>query len=803
MIGTYFKIAMRNLLRHKQHAILNILGLSTAMAACLVIFLVLRHETSYNKYLKDYKQLYHLTTIETSSDGQSVSGGTPFPAIDFLRKDFPQYQFGRSMVQTGNQITVRTAGNNTTAAKFYESDPLYFLDSNMLSFLDLKYLVGSAADLRDPSTVALSRSHAEKYFGDYRQAIGRRLRINLYAADVQVGAVFEDIPHTSDFPMFMAGSFEFFKQQDGTGWPLDDWGALSSNHQVYAKIPDAASAAAFKKTLEKYYTRYDRNSTKPRLGSLRPASSIHFDEEVESNGDHVTRWSSIYTLAFVGLLILIMACINFVNLSTALSLTRNKEIGVRKVLGSSSQQVRWQMLAETGVLVVVSMLLAWVLAWLTLPYIKHFMAVQSPLSLLSPWVLIFSAALMLATILLAGIYPAFFMSRFSPMAALRDKINVSGTRSSITRRTLVALQFACSQILIIATIISVAQMQFINSSDLGFNKSAILNVTVSSDSANYATLKVFKQALLARNDIEAVGFGFDAPSSQNSWSSNFAFESTEDKPYNVRLKFADRDYYKVYGLKMAAGEVYGESDTTQSFIVNEAFVQKAGLKNAGDAIGKMVRLGGGTPRPITGVVADYKQESLRTEVQPILMMPRSLYYSMASIKLRSNNLSNSRQQIESLWNQYFPDLVFQAGFYDEDIENFYQQDQRLTSMYQAFALLAVIISCLGLYGLVSFMVVQKTREVGIRKVLGASIGHIVYMLSKEYVMLVIISFALAAPVGWWIMQNWLREFAYKVSLGPAVFLGALMISVLIAFGAVGYKSLKAATGNPVDSLRSE
>jgi ABC-type antimicrobial peptide transport system permease subunit len=431
------------------------------------------------------------------------------------------------------------------------------------------------------------------------------------------------------------------------------------------------------------------------------------------------------------------------------------------------------------------------------------MAVQSPLSLLSPWVLIFSAALMLATILLAGIYPAFFMSRFSPMAALRDKINVSGTRSSITRRTLVALQFACSQILIIATIISVAQMQFINNSDLGFNKTAILNVTISSDSANYATLKVFKQALLARNDIEAVGFGFDAPSSQNSWSSNFAFESTDDKPYNVRLKFADRDYYKVFGLKMAAGEVYGESDTTQSFIVNEAFVQKAGLKNAGDAIGKMVRLGGGTPRPITGVVADYKQESLRTEVQPILMMPRSLYYSMASIKLRSSNLSNSRQQIESLWNQYFPDLVFQAGFYDEDIENFYQQDQRLTSMYQAFALLAVIISCLGLYGLVSFMVVQKTREVGIRKVLGASVGHIVYMLSKEYVWLVIISFALAAPVGWWIMQNWLQEFAYKVNLGPAVFLGALMISVLIAFGAVGYKALKAATGNPVKSLRSE
>lgn len=803
MIGTYFKIALRNLLRHKQHAVLNIIGLSTAMAACLVIFLVLQHETSYNKYLKDYNQLYHLTTIETSSDGSSMSGGTPFPAIDFLRKDYPQYQFGRTMVQTGNQVTVRPIANNTTAAKFYESDPIYFLDSNMLSFLDLKYIAGNASDLRDPSFVAISRSHAEKYFGDYRQAIGRRLRINLYAADVQVAAVFEDIPPTSDFPMCMVASFAFFKQQDGTGWPLDDWGALSSSHQVYVKIPDAASASRFRQSLKNYYSRYDHNVTKPRTASLRPISSIHFDEAIESNGDHVTRWSSIYTLAFVGLLILIMACINFINLSTALSLTRNKEIGVRKVLGSSAQQVRWQMLAETGVLVILSMLLALVLAWLTLPYVKHFMAVQSTLSLKGTRVLLFAIALMLTTILLAGIYPAFFMSRFSPMAALRDKINVSGSRSSITRRTLVTLQFACSQILIIATIISIAQMRFIDNSDLGFNKSAILNVTVSSDSANYATLKVFKQALLSRTDVEAVGIGFDAPSSQNSWSSNFAFESTEDKRYNVRLKFADRDYYKVYGLKLLAGEVYPESDTTQSFIVNEAFVLKAGLKNASDAIGKMVRLGGGTPRAITGVVANFKQESLREEVQPILMMPRSIYYSIASIKLRGSNIANSRRQIEDLWNQYFPDLVFQADFYDEAIENFYRQDQRLTSMYQAFALLAVIISCLGLYGLVSFMVVQKTREVGIRKVLGASIGHIVYMLSKEYLALVIVSFALAAPVGWWIMQNWLREFAYKVSLGPAVFISSLLLSVIIAFVAVGYKSLKAATGNPVNSLRSE
>jgi ABC-type antimicrobial peptide transport system permease subunit len=227
------------------------------------------------------------------------------------------------------------------------------------------------------------------------------------------------------------------------------------------------------------------------------------------------------------------------------------------------------------------------------------------------------------------------------------------------------------------------------------------------------------------------------------------------------------------------------------------------VKNANDAIGKMVRMGGGTPRAITGVVANYKQESLRAEVQPIIMMPRSIYYSEASIKLKSNNLSKSRQEIETLWNQYFPDLVFQAGFYDEAIERFYQQDKRLTSMYQAFALLAVIISCLGLYGLVSFMVVQKTREVGIRKVLGASVGHIVYMLSKEYVVLVILSFALAAPIGWWIMQNWLQEFAFKVSLGPAVFIGALLVSIVIAFAAVGYKSLRAATGNPVRSLRSE
>jgi len=804
MLTTYIKIAFRNLIRNRRHTFLNIAGLAISIGVCLVIFLVIKHETSYNKYLSNYKSLYHLTTKEIGEANETFTSGVSFPSIQFLRKDYARFRFGEMMHFTGTQVSVRPNAARPSLQKFYETAPTCFMDSVMANLLEIKVIAGDAGLFISHDKIAISRETAEKYFGDYKTAVGSILNINTQLPDITIGAVFENIPETSDFPVFLIGSYEFFKKNNSDGWDLDNWNNLSSNHQVYAYIPDAKQAANFQDYLTKFYDTYHPNGKESKREMvLRPFSSIHFDEKVESNGDHITSLNSIYTLTLVGILILLMACINFINLSTALAFSRSKEIGVRKVLGSNKSNIRWQLFTETAIIVSIAILLGMGLAMLGIPYVKHLMVVQSDLTLFRADTFLFLLLLGIITVVLAGAYPAFILSRFSPVAAIKNKMTAPGRFSILTRKGLVVIQFAFTQVLVIATLVTIMQMQYVKRADMGFDKEAILNLAIASDSANVTKLSAFKQALLSRADIESISFAFDAPSSDNSWTTNFAFDIMEDKPFETSLKFGERDYFKTFGLQLVAGTVYPETDTVHSYVVNEAFVRKVGLKNPEEALGKMLRIGGGIPKPVTGVVRDFKQESLRTEVVPIVVRPFKRYYNIAAIKLNSRNLQQSRDGIQKVWDEFFPDIVFQSGFYDEDIERYYQQDVRLSRMYWFCAMLAIIISCLGLYGLISFIVAQKTKEVGVRKVLGAGVAQIVFLFSKDFIFLVCIAFLIAAPVAYLFMQQWLQSFVYRISMSPMVFIGAILASVFTAFLAVGYKSYRAAIVNPVKSLRTE
>jgi len=804
MLTTYIKIAFRNLVRNRRHTVLNIVGLAISIAVCLIIYLVIRHETSYNKYLPHYNTLYHLTTNEKWQETDAVTSGVSFPAAEILRRDYARFRFGEMMHFTGTQVKIQPNASRPALQKYFESAPACFMDSVMANMLDLKIIAGDAGLFTNHDKVAISRSTAEKYFGDYKAAVGNFLNINTMLPDIMVGAVFEDVPPTSDFPVFLAGSYEYFRKTNPEGWELDNWDNLSSNHEVYVQVPDEAQVPAFKNYLKDFYNKYHPSGKdSKREMDLRPFSSIHFDERVESNGDYVTSWNSIYTLMIVGGLILLMACINFINLSTALAFSRSKEIGVRKVLGSSRRNIRWQLFTETAIIVLVAMVLALGLAIVALPFVKHLMVVQAELALFTSKTFLFLLILGVVTVILAGAYPAFILSRFSPVAAIKNTILSPGKLNILTRKGLVVIQFAFTQILFIATIVTIMQMQYVKQADMGFNKEAILNLTIANDSANVSKLSVFKQSLLSRPDVQSVSFSFDAPSSNNTWSSNFAFDIMEDKPYEVNLKFGEPDYFKTFGLELVAGSVYPETDTVHSYVVNESFVRKAGFQNPEEAIGKMLRLGSSKPKPVIGVVRDFKQESLRTEVKPVAIRPFKRYYGMAAVKLQSSNLKESRESIESVWNNIFPDVVYQSSFYEEDIENYYQQDVRLSRMYRFCALLAIIISCLGLYGLISFIVAQKTKEIGVRKVLGASVSGIVMLFSKDFLLLVFIAFLIAAPVAYLFMQQWLLGFVYRIQLSPFVFVGAIAASVFTAFIAVGYKSYKAAKVNPVKSLRNE
>lgn len=804
MIQNYFKIAWRNLRRNKKHALLNMAGLGVALAACIVVFLVIQFEYSYNKHLKQYDNLHWIVTKSTDGAGENFSGGVPFPVVKLLRKDFPQYTFAEMMQYYGQQVMAKNTNAAISPRKFFETTGVFYGEPELMKLFETRFIRGNAESIRNVNTIALSKSTAEKYFGSVQEAMGQRVNFNNTPFDYEVTSVFEDMPENSDFPFKLVASYASFIAEFKNNWNMDTWNSNSSNHQVYALLPEGTNTDAFNRQLGRLEQKYNkRNAEGKRSNFLVPMANIHFDRRFETNGPYITSKSSLYTLSFIGLLIMLMACINFVNLSTALAVTRGKEVGIRKVMGSSRAQLRLQVFAETALVVGVAVLIAIGLASLALPYVKNIMDVQTRLTLFNAQSILFMVLITLVTIFLSGIYPAFVMGRFRPVEAIKNKINTMKVGSVSLRRVLVVLQFSFSQVLIIATIIAISQMNYIRNADLGLNKESVLLISINSDSASIAKQSVLKNRLLANPGIKQVSFGSDAPTSTNAWLSNFAFDEMKDRDFAIHLKYGDKNYLDAYGIKLVAGRMYGESDTVTGYIVNETLLSKVGVRDPQQAIGKMLRIGGWRPQPVVGVVRDFKSFSLKDVVPPTALSSRNESYNVVGIKMSGNNLLRTREEIEEIWSELFPDYVCNANFLDDNIENFYRQEQRQSLMYKVYALLAIFISCLGLYGLVSFMVVQKTKEVGIRKVLGASIGNILYLFSREFTILVTIAFLLAAPAAWYLMHSWLEDFEYRVTIGAGVFIVAIGLSILIAWLTVGYKSLKAALTNPVRSLRAE
>lgn len=805
MLSNYFKTAWRSILKNKSYAAINVAGLSVALAACLIIFLVVQYENSYDRFWSQRNHLYQIVTKDIDADGEAYTSGIQFPAIKYLRQDYPQVTFGELLQSFGTQITVTNASGTSNEKKFLEQTGVFFAEPELFKVFTVKWLSGSGDVLYKPEAVALCKSIAIKYFGNWEQAIGQYIKFDNSTNIKQVSAVFDDIPANSDFPFQIAASYKGWLATEGLDWGADGWGSTTSNHNIYMSVPVGFNTSSFNKYLLGFQKKYNtEKKDNKRTHFLQPISNIHFDDRFSNNGDHITTKTTLYTLVFIGVLILLMACINFINLSSALAVKRSKEVGVRKVMGSTRTQLSMQVYAETFLVVLTSVILAIGISWLGLPYIKYLVAEQNQLQLFNTGTVLFLMGVLVFVTMLSGGYPAFVLSRFKPVDAIKNKINAARVGSVSLRRALVVLQFAFSQILIICTIIAISQMNFIKNADLGFSKDAVLMVQASADSLVLARQKAFKDALLAHKDVQSVSFSFDAPSSDNSWNSNFAFDQMDkDKDYNLALKFGDAAYLSTYDLKLVAGRFYTYSDSVTGYVVNETFVKKTGIKNPADAVGKLLRLGGGEPREVIGVVKDFKQQSLREEIPPIALFPSKRYAATAGIKLKTTNLSVVMKDIELLWNKFYPEYVFQGNFLDENIQRFYLQEQRLSLLYKICAGLAILISCLGLFGLISFMVVQKTKEVGIRKVLGASVSGIMYLFSKEFTILILIAFALAIPAAWYMMQDWLKHFVYKIDIGVGVFIVAMLVSVFIAWVTVGYKAFKAAVANPVKSLRSE
>ncbi len=809
MLKNYFKIAWRNIARHKAYAAINISGLTVGIAACLLIYVVIQYELSFNTYQPNFKNIYHVVSEQSREGDMVYNPGVPVPATEALRIDFPQITVASLLSSYGSQITVPddNAQNGRGDKKFAEDIGVVFAEPQYFDIFSAAWLAGSKAALNEPNMVIIDKTRAEKYFGTWQSAMGKMLKMD-NLLNLKVAGVIADAPANSDLPFRIMVSFITCKQHPNEYGYADSWHSLSSNHQVFVKLPESESVARINAQLKTFAHRHAGEKGKVGLSNfLQPLGDLHFDRRVGNTlGDHLTSKSTLRTLSFIAILIIIMASINFINLATAQSAGRSKEVGIRKVLGSSRGQLIGQVMGETTIIVAFSLLLGLIVAKIALPYLKNIASVPDDIALLSAGSLTFLALATVVIILLSGLYPALVVSGFKPVLALKNKITAASIGGISLRRGLVVLQFGISQLLIIGTVIAVKQMRYVNEADLGFNKEAILVIPGPTDSISLSKMGPFKEQLLQNPAVKSLTFISDVPSSDNNWGTNFYFNNdTKDNGITTFLKFGDDDYFKTFQLQFIAGKGYDRSDTARQAVVNETFLKKLGIFDAQKAIGKTIRLGADNKPwiPIVGVVKDFKTNSLRESVKPIVITPSKKVEGEVAVKLQTSDLSKTVAAIQQQWEKTYPEYAYTGYFLDDNIARFYQQENQLALVYKIFAGIAIFISCLGLYGLVSFMVVQRTKEVGVRKVLGASVKSIVFLFSKEFIILISVAFLIAVPVSWYLMQSWLQSFVFRISITIDVFLFAVVVSIILAWFTVGYKAIKAALVNPVKSMRNE
>ena len=806
MIRNYSSIAWRNIKRNKVYAAINISGLAVGIAACLILFIVIQYELSYDKFQPNYKHIYHVAAKIKSAAGDGFGEGIPYPAYDALRTQFPDVVTGAMFQNYNSQVTILSSDdvNSASNKKFLEETGIFFSDPNFFSIFQYKWLAGSAQALKNPNTAVITKKMAEKYFGEWENAMNKILKLDNTAA-VQVSGVLDDIPQNTDFPLSLIASYETMKKYPDTYGYTDRWGSVTSSFQAFMLLPSNVSASSINKRLLAFSNEHynaDKKDIFKTYQFLQPLSDIHFNKQIGNFGDHITSRTTLWTLSLIGIFIIIMACINFINLSTAQAVRRSKEVGMKKVLGGTRIQLFRQLMGETCIIVVTATVLAAIIASICLPYVKNIASIQEKLKLLNTSTILFMTFVTIVVTILAGAYPSIILSGFKPALALKNKITSASIGGISIRRGLVITQFAISQVLITGTIIAISQMNFVHQANLGFNKEAILVINSNVDSSVNVRQPAFKQKLLDIPGVRSVSFSSDVPSSESNSSGNFAYDHKPDENFEVYRKMADEDYFKTYGLTIIAGRSYDKSDTTKEVVVNETLVRKLGVKKPADVIGHEMRVGG-LWRPIVGVVKDFKTNSLREAIKPLVIGERNKRYYYTGIKLNTLHLNEVTKKIEAAWNQFFPEYVYTPTFMDDRINEFYKEENQLSLLYKIFAAIAIFISCLGLYGLVSFMAAQRTKEIGIRKVLGASVANIIYLFSKEFTVLILIAFAIAVPVAYYMMRGWLNNFAFRIAMNIWVFILAIVCSVVIAWITVGYKSIRAALSNPVKSLRTE
>jgi ABC-type antimicrobial peptide transport system permease subunit len=818
MFKNYFKTAFRSLSRNKNYTFINIAGLAVGIAVCMMIFMIIQYQTSFDTFHPKKDRVYRVLTESHHADAGTVTyeKNVPFLMPEGLKAAFPQLEQVAPVYASHNDELQVLDESGIPVKNFKESSGVFYTSPSFFKIFNFPLLAGSYESLKDPNNVLLTKEIAETFFGDWKTAMGKTIKLTGYynigsglfqfpATTLKVSGILSTIPANTDFQLKLVIAYGTdFTGDKQYGFQQPDWKGTSTDFGCYVLLSPHISVDNFNQQLATYARKMAPVSNKDSY-IIQPLSAVHYDAAVGNFSNKTISHELINVLWLIAAFILLIACVNFINLSTAQAVNRAKEVGVRKVLGSSKSQLQIQFIVETFLIVTTAVLLATSITILVLPFVNHLLDLSLSFNLTgNSAIILFLLIVTIVVTALAGFYPSIVLSRFNPVNALKSKLTVNAAKGISLRRGLVVFQFIIAQALIIGTLIIVKQMNYFMDQPLGFDKDAIVNVPFRPDSTGVKLTDYLKQRLLS-NGVQAVSFNSNSPIEENNAFTSFKFDHSEkDEDFQAITKFADDNYVPTYQLQLIAGRNLQPSGWTREFLVNESFVKSLGLKKPDEILNKEISIMGGLIKcPVVGVLKDFNDRSLREKVAPLLIATNSTMYRQASIKITTANMASTMQSIKKIWKQTFPDYVYDYKFLDDKIAGFYQQENQLAQLYKIFAAIAIFLSCLGLYGLASFMAAQRIKEVGIRKVLGATTGNIVYLFSKEFIILIAIAFAIATPVAWYFMHQWLQDYAYRIDVSWLIFLAGGIAAVMIALATISFQAIKAAMANPVESLRSE
>ncbi len=794
MLKNYFKIAFRNLWRHRVFSGINILGLTVGMTACFLIFLYVQFEMSYDNMHSKADRIYRIVCdIKTPTETLKFSGPSWAIGPHLTMGDFPQVE--ASVRTSGDELLVRK-GN----VKFQELNSLY-ADSSFFQVFDFKLIKGNPRTaLNEPLNIVFSESAVKKYFGN-ADPVGQTVLLTGEGFTAKVTGVMQDLPENSTIKADMLVSMNTMTRKFNPTLN-DQWGNYGNT--TYVLLRPGASAAAFTKQLPAFLEKM--NGTEMKQYNMYPTLILEKFKDVylrSTRDDSKTgNIKNVYIFSIVAVFILLIACFNFINLTTARSAERAKEVGIRKVVGAGKPQLTRQFIGESVIICLIAFLLTLGLAAILIPSFNTLAGKTISAGLFEKSG--FIGILFLGSIaigLLAGIYPALVLSSFKPIAVLKGRF-ATGSKGIRLRKILVISQFTISIALIISVIIVYLQLNFMRQQDLGFSKDQMMVINSNGDPARDA----FMHAVQGLPDVKSVSMSSSVPGGGNMTAySKIQNVKGEMQIANLDLYFVDFDYPKQYEMKMAAGRTFSRdfmTDTTQAMILNEAAVKMFNYRSPKDAVGRDFDQWGRKGK-IIGVIKDFHFKSLQEEIKPLTMRIEPNGCSLISVKVSASHLPGTINTIEQKWNALIPARPFSYFFLDDFFDKQYRSEQRFGKLFLNFAVLAIIISCLGLLGLASYSTMQRTREIGIRKVMGASVSNIVNLLSKDFLKLVAVAIIIASPIAWFAMHKWLQDFAYRIPIAWWIFAVAAFTAALIAILTVSFQAIKAAVSNPVVSLRSE